>query len=52
MKMTSNKTSFALIKYIILEDVDAYVHLRKYLKLWCTERSDWVKLCADNSGDQ
>ena len=27
MKMTSNNTSFELIKYIIVEDVDAYVHL-------------------------
>ena len=30
--MTSNETSFALFKSIIAEDVDAYVHLSKYIK--------------------
>ena len=30
--MTSNETSFALLKYIIAEGVDTYVHLGKYIK--------------------
>ena len=32
MKMTSNNNSFALLKSIITEDVDAYVHLIQYIK--------------------
>ena len=32
--MTFNETSFVLPKSIIAEDVDAYGHLRKYIKLW------------------
>ena len=32
MKMTSNETYFALLNSIIAEDVDAYVHLSKYIK--------------------
>ena len=32
MKMTSNETSFALLKLNISEDVDAYVCLRKCIK--------------------
>ena len=31
MKMTSNETSLALLKSFIAEDVDTYVHLRKYI---------------------
>ena len=30
--MTSNETSFALLKSIIAEGVDTYVHLRKNIK--------------------
>ena len=32
MKMTSNETSFALLKFMITDYVDAYVHLSKYIK--------------------
>ena len=32
IKMTPNETSFALLKSIIVEDVDSYVHLSKYIK--------------------
>ena len=30
--MTSNETSFALLKSIISEDIDAYVHQSKHIK--------------------
>ena len=32
MNKNSNETSFSLFKYSIEEDVDAYVHLIKYIK--------------------
>ena len=32
MKVTSNETYFALLKYVIAEDTGLYVHLRKYIK--------------------
>ena len=32
--MTSNETSFALLKSIIAEDVDTYMNISKYIKLW------------------
>ena len=44
--MTSNETSFALLKSIISEDVDAYVHLCKYI----TNCGEFPKKPVDSSG--
>ena len=44
--MTNNETSFALLESIVAEDVDAYVHLSKYIK----NCGEFPKKPVDSSG--
>ena len=50
MKMTSNETSFALLRSIIAEGDDAYVHLRKCIKTVVNfeKTCQFIQLCCRN----
>ena len=43
--MTTNEISFTVPEYIIAEDVDAYVKLIQYIKLWYISEENCIFIC-------